>query len=266
MANTQIRFILPQLSGQTGLSTKLYAQNGDTLLGASNLTETIGANGVFDGIISEALNGVYRHTILMNNVIIGYGLIELYDNDTNIYVADQDNEPSPLTPVPSNFTEPWQIQSIAILRGMIGDTDSAEYEYSDQRLIQLFTLSGSLVLLDAQFDNDYIIDVPNFSISPTPSGDLNFMGLVSLRSMCVLLGSEMRSKSHNRVTVKDGPSSVSMDHSDLLSSIKENSKTYCKKYEDALFKFRAGRQVGQAILGPYAPASFLLRRDNNFRG
>lgn len=164
----------------------------------------------------------------------------------------------------------WQTQAVLTIRSLIGDLDPASYQYTDERLTQLFMISGQLVLMDTSFDNDYVIDVALEDISPDPSLDLDFMGLTSLRAACILASSEVRTKAgatgnHSKVTMKDGPSTITVDNADGLNSLKTITKSACDRYAEALFLFKAGKSVGKAILGPHSPASHGLTTDRQER-
>jgi hypothetical protein len=155
----------------------------------------------------------------------------------------------------------WQTKAILTIRNLIGDLEGVSY--TDLRISQLFVISASLVLFDTSFSENYVVDVSAVSITPDPENDNDFMGLVCLRAACVLLSSELRSRgiSTNKVTMKDGPSEITMDNSSSMTSLKDLSTSACKKYEDALFQFRAGNSIGVAILGPYSPGSVSAGRN-----
>lgn len=155
----------------------------------------------------------------------------------------------------------WQTKAILTLRNLVGDLESVSY--TDNRLSQLFVISASLVLFDVKFPTIYVVDVSLVSITPDPENDNDFMGLVCLRAACILLNSELRSKGigSNKVTMKDGPSEITMDNSSSMTSLKDSSGSVCKKYEDALFQFRAGNSIGIGILGPYSPGSVSAGRN-----
>lgn len=167
---------------------------------------------------------------------------------------------------PSNYTG-WKYVAVLTIRSLIGDLDPDNYTYTDSRLLSLFLVSSKLVMLDTTFAYDYVVDVSEGEVTPDPLNDDDFMGLISLRASCVLLNSEMRSNAGTgKVTMKDGPSTISVDKSDVVSAIKDTSKTVCEKYELALFAYKAGQSVGHAIMGPHSPASFKFKSNNDIYG
>lgn len=154
----------------------------------------------------------------------------------------------------------WETKVITIIRNMLGDvTDSPEY--TDNRLLQLFLVCSTLVLMDVEFDNDYAIDISNETITPDPSDDKDFLALACLKSVCTLLNSEVRSKhTSGMVSIKDGPSTVTIDNRDVLNSLKDLAKTMCAKYEQSIFEWKSGQSVAVAILTPYSPGSDFVGR------
>jgi hypothetical protein len=161
----------------------------------------------------------------------------------------------------------WQDLSILLVRNLIGDPVSVAY--SDERILELFLASSVLVMFDNKFEEDYVVNIGALSISPDPSLDLDFLALVALRSACVLLNSELRSKGAKKITMKDGPSEITVDNSDLMANLKASASAACKKYEDSIFSFAAGNSVGVAIMGPYSPGSdyvgYINNEDRSFR-
>lgn len=157
----------------------------------------------------------------------------------------------------------WQYYAVSVVRNLVGDI-SVPYEYEDSRLLELFIASTSLVVLDTNIPIEYTIDIYNKTITPDPSTDTDFMGLCSLRAACVLLNSEMRSKAGcGKVSMKDGPSTITMDQADLVKAIKDTGTSVCDKYEMALFAYKAGQSIGVAIMGPHSPASFGLKNNTD---
>lgn len=164
--------------------------------------------------------------------------------------------------IPPSSYDGWKESAILTVRFMIGDTDPTGYEYSDERVLQLFLVCANLVMHDTNFSIDYETNVAELEITPDPGQDNDFMGLVALRCACVLFNSEMRSKANKRVTMSDGPSTITMDNSELMNSLRSSSKSACEKYEEAVFAHKAGESIGVAIMGPYSPGSDLAGKNN----
>ena len=152
----------------------------------------------------------------------------------------------------------WQGNTIAVVRQLIGDTDSTAYTYSDTRIEQTVLTAAMLVNTNTNFVNTYTIDIAGCSISPDPTDtdtkDDPFVALISLKAACIIVGSEVRKESGNAISIKDGPSAI--DLRGVTDTLLKLYKNLCDKFEETLFQYRAGDSVaGQAILTPYSPGS-----------
>lgn len=158
----------------------------------------------------------------------------------------------------------WQGQISSMVRHLVNDLDDTNYKYSDSRIEKTILVSSFLVLNDADFINNYSINVEQCLLSPDPTDtetkDNAFVALVVLRTACVILGSEVRSEASNAISIKDGPSAIDLRgvSSTLMSLYKDLSEQY-----DDLLKYHISGQSFEAILGPYAPGSDYIRRTNN---
>lgn len=160
----------------------------------------------------------------------------------------------------------WQGQISTMVRHLINDLDSTNYKYSDKRIETSILVSSFLVLNDANFNNSYNINVEQCQLSPDPTDletkDDIFVALVALRTSCIILGSEVRSEAGNAISIKDGPSAI--DLRGVSSTLMSLYKDLSEKYSDLLRYHVAGNSVaGQAILGPYSPASDYVTRTHN---
>jgi hypothetical protein len=159
---------------------------------------------------------------------------------------------------------PWQTNITIMLRHMLNDLDSNNYKYTDSRLQQAATVSAQLVLSKNEFSENYVIDIPNSTISPDPveKSDNDFITLLCLKTACVILGSEIKAESGNSIAIKDGPSSI--DLRGVSSTLNILLQEYCSKYEEASLDYTAGKSLGgQAILGPYSPGSDVVARTHS---
>jgi len=151
----------------------------------------------------------------------------------------------------------------ALVRSLINDLDSTSYKYSDDKLNQLICVAARFVQQDADFKAIYTIGV-NF-IAPNPSSveDFDFINLVGLKTVCIILGSELKSEAGNSISIKDGPSSIDLRGvSNTLNLYRNN---ICSQYDQYLLDYKAGNSLaGQAILGPYSPASEFVSRRNSY--
>lgn len=166
----------------------------------------------------------------------------------------------------------WQGQISTMVRYLVNDVEPASYKYSPKRIETTILVSAQLVMLDTDFNNIYSINVEQCSLSPDPTDietkDDAFMTLVTLKSACVIIGSEVRTESGNAISIKDGPSAI--DLRGVSSTLLALYKDLNDKYSQALMNYRAGNSIaGKAILGPYSPASDFVTRnysDSDLRG
>lgn len=159
-----------------------------------------------------------------------------------------------------------------MVRYLVNDVEPASYKYNPKRIETTILVSAQLVMLDTDFSNIYSINVEQCSLSPDPTDaetkDDAFMTLVTLKSACVIIGSEVRTESGNAISIKDGPSAI--DLRGVSSTLLVLYKDLNDKYSQALMNYRAGNSIaGKAILGPYSPASDFVTRnysDSDLRG
>jgi len=155
---------------------------------------------------------------------------------------------------------PWQMDMILMLRSVIGDLD--ETKYTDERLKQVLMVGAYNVQNDADFPNDYTVNVGQVSLTPDPvdTNDSDFTILTVYKSACILIGSEVKTESANAISIKDGPSAI--DLRGVSGSLLTLYKDICAKYDEMLTTYRYesgngdGTPVGTAVLGPYSPGSW----------
>lgn len=163
----------------------------------------------------------------------------------------------------------WQGEMSTIVRHLINDVDSTNYTYTDQRIETSILVSAQIVLSEVDFENTYTVDVEQCYLNPDPTDpttglatvnkDDGFINLVSLKTACLILGSEMKTQALNAVRVSDGPSSI--DYTAVAANIKYLYEFSCKQYEEYKFNYAAGNNaVGKAILSPYSPGSDVVYR------
>lgn len=163
----------------------------------------------------------------------------------------------------------WDTELVEMLRSEIGDFE--EESYTDSRLRKILTHAAYSVNQRAKFINSYTVDTDNISITPDPLvlNDYDFAVLTVMRAVCIVLTGEARTKGGNAVSIKDGPSSF--DNKDAGKNTIELMKNACKAYEGLLTTYQlcgssnndASTGIGQAVLGPYAPGSFLMNWTRN---
>lgn len=158
----------------------------------------------------------------------------------------------------------WQGQIGTIVRHLVDDLNPSNYKYSDLRIETSILVAAQLSVMNVDFANTYSINVESCTLSPDPTDaetkDEAFITLVSLRTACIIIGSEIRSESGNAISIKDGPSAI--DLRGVSQTLTILYKDLCEKYDKLLLEYRAGNSVaGHAILGPYAPGSDLISRN-----
>lgn len=163
----------------------------------------------------------------------------------------------------------WQGEMTTIVRTLINDVDATNYTYSTERLETSILVAAQIVLLELDFENTYTVDVEQCYLNPDPTDpttglttvnkDDAFINLVSLKTACLIMGSEMKTQALNAVRVSDGPSSI--DYTAVATHVKFLYEYACKTYEEYKFNYAAGNNaVGKAILSPYAPGSDIAYR------
>lgn len=160
----------------------------------------------------------------------------------------------------------WTTEIPLIVRYLVNDLDNSNYSYSDSRIRQTITVAAYFLRNDVDLPNSYTIDIGSSSISPDPTEeetkDNDFITLVALKTACIIVGSEIKSESGNAIAIKDGPSSI--DLRGVTSVLSVLYKDLCDKYEYAVLDYKAGNSIGgQAILGPYSPASDFVTRTHS---
>ena len=163
----------------------------------------------------------------------------------------------------NNSTGNFEIPSI--VRTWINDLDSSSYKYSDGRINQVICVAARFVQQDAEFKTRYSIGVDYISPNPAELEDFDFINLVGLKTACIILGGELKMEAGNAISIKDGPSSI--DLRGVASTIAAYRNDICSRYDEYLLDYKVfGIQAGQAVLGPYSPASeFVSRRYNDTR-
>lgn len=152
----------------------------------------------------------------------------------------------------------WESTALEVLRVLINDLDGTTYQ--DCRLIKILQVSAMQVLREITFTTPYVISFADFSVSPDPSSDSNFILLVSMKAACIIAQGEMKTESGCAVRVTDGPSSI--DLGSKLDGLKSNLRTSCDAYEIAKRDYVSGNIIGHAIFGPYSPGDRMI----NYQG
>ena len=127
----------------------------------------------------------------------------------------------------------WQGQMSTIVRHLVNDVDSSNYKFTADRIETTILVAAQLSIMNVDFGNTYSINVEQCKLSPDPTDadtlDTAFITLVSLRTACIIIGSEIRSESGNAIAIKDGPSSI--DLRGVTNTLTVLYKDLCDKYD-----------------------------------
>ena len=153
----------------------------------------------------------------------------------------------------------WQETTTVMVRTLIDDLDPTNYTYSNERIEQTVLVSAQFVNSSADFVNDYVIDLAQFTMTPDPTTtnpvDNDFVNLISYKAACIILGSEVKASAGKSVMVKDGPSTI--DLRNTSGTLMDMRNAVCGAFDKMLEDYKAGNSIaGQSILGPNSPASW----------
>ena len=91
----------------------------------------------------------------------------------------------------------WQTELTLIVRTLINDLETVP-TYSDARIRQMIMVAFQYVITDINLPLNYAVDIVGQNISPDPSvgetRDVDYLGLVALKSACMLDQSTLRTK------------------------------------------------------------------------
>lgn len=160
----------------------------------------------------------------------------------------------------------WQTDITTMVRYVIGDVNSDNYTYSDARIQTTILVASELLLSTMDFSQSYTVSLSESTLSPDPTDssteDKNFVALATLKTACIIVGSEVKSESGNAISIKDGPSAI--DLRGVSSTLMSLYKDLCSKYDNLVIDYQAGSSLaGHAVLGPYSPGSDFVARTNN---
>jgi hypothetical protein len=156
----------------------------------------------------------------------------------------------------------WEIEIPIIIRNLINDLAEPPV-YSDNRIQQLAVISAQYVLNDANLSTNYIIDIINQTITPDPSDpssrDTDFIGLVSLKSACILDQSTFRTKSALE-GIRTALGSANLWVQGNLAGYKmilDQDQAPCKLYEQLILDHNIGNATAvSAVLSPFVGNNF----------
>jgi hypothetical protein len=161
----------------------------------------------------------------------------------------------------------WQLELPLLIRSFINDLDETP-QYSDDRIMQLALVAAQHTIIDIEFNTKYTIDVVNQTINPDPTvsenKDINFIGLVALKSACLLDQSSLRTRAQlEGISTSLGP--AKLDISSGLSGYKTIIEYGpCKMYDQLKTQYVLGDASRvRAILSPFVGNNFDPQTLNN---
>lgn len=160
----------------------------------------------------------------------------------------------------------WQTEIPIIVRTLINDW-SDQPVYSDERIIQVITVSAKYVQFDVSLDTKYNIDVSNLIIDPDPTinKDEIFTSLVSLKSACIIDQSSLRTKAAvEGIRASLGPASLSVGGSlEGIRMVLEQGP--CALYDELTSHWDVKDATAiRAILSPFVGNNFNPRYIQNY--
>ena len=134
---------------------------------------------------------------------------------------------------------------LSMIQGMILDLT-----YTTEQLQNFACISCVLVNREIPFPITYTPDFDNLTIDPDPT-DLNYCMFVALKSIILIVSSEVRTSATNSIKVVDGPSSIDLTQNQKsLSAYLTDLKN---DYEQAKLDYLLSgsvNSVGYAIITP----------------
>lgn len=154
----------------------------------------------------------------------------------------------------------WQTELTLIVRTLINDLEAVP-TYSDARIRQMIMVAFQYVITDINLPLNYAVDIVGQNISPDPtmgeSRNVDYLGLVALKSACMLDQSTLRTKlTTEGIRASLGPASmVLVGGARAFMSILEVGP--CALYEDLVNNYNIGEgAVVRAVLGPFVGNNF----------
>jgi hypothetical protein len=165
----------------------------------------------------------------------------------------------------------WNIEIPIIVRNLINDIEEP-FMYSDDRLNQLIVVAAQYVVSDLNLPKKYIVNIIDKSITPDPSDpdsrDTDLVGLIGLKSACLLDQSTFRTKAiMEGIKTVLGPANLTINGNlDGYKTILSHSQSPCTLYENLAMEFNVGNaNIVRAVLSPFVgnkfDPSFLRRSD-----
>ena len=157
----------------------------------------------------------------------------------------------------------WEIEIPLIIRNLIDDfgTIDSPPVYSDARLEQLCVVSAQYILIDANLQIDYKVNVATSEIIPDPcdpaTRDTRFISLISLKAACLLDQTTLRTKAAME-GIKTSLGSAALSVNGNLDGYKMIIQTgACKEYDGFVEHWDvANASSVAAVLSPFVGNKF----------
>ena len=160
----------------------------------------------------------------------------------------------------------WQTVVPIMVRTLINDLDENP-TYSDNRLLQIITVSAKYVIFDVSLDNYYNVDVVGLTIDPDPVSRLDdiFISLMSLKAAGLVDQSTLRTKAAlEGIRAALGPASLSVAGS--MTGLRLLLETGpCALYDELTSHWDVKDATAiRAVLSPFTGNKFNPRFLNNY--
>lgn len=152
----------------------------------------------------------------------------------------------------------WQTDIPIIVRTLINDF-SDNPTYSDERIQQVIAVAAKYVQFDVVLNNTYTVNLSNPDLSPDPTtlNDDIFIGLVALKSACIIDQSALRTRAAAEgIRAALGPASLQVNGS-LSGFIQILEKGPCASYSELTYNWDIKEATAiRAILSPFVGNKF----------
>lgn len=147
------------------------------------------------------------------------------------------------------FTELTELLQVMLL-------DFAGTKYTESQLKRVLMLAAFQVNQELSFDNDYLVNITQESITPDPTAtatrDDAFINLVCIKGACIIDRGSAALAATQAISVKDGSSAIDL-RGPLQGKLELLKHGWCKVYQDAKFEHELGTApvAGAAITTPF---------------
>ena len=157
----------------------------------------------------------------------------------------------------------WQDDMNSILRVLISDDDEVEADrtFSDDKLERVLIVAAFQVSYELDFDNTYVINIANSTISPDPTltatKDESFTNLVTLKAACILDRGSANIAANRAIAVKDADSAIDLRRI-FISKLELLKQGWCAVYEDTKLEYQmsSNQVAGAAVMTPFRLFAF----------